>query len=40
MTELNNTISEPTSFYLLDAFDMEFVNNVWIFNIIGKAEKD
>ena len=44
ITELNNTISEassdPTLFYLLDAFDMEFVENEWIFTIIGKAERD
>ena len=44
ITELNNTISEtnsePTPFYLLDAFDMEFVDNVWIFTIIGKADRD
>ena len=44
LTNTNNTISEansdPTEFYLLDAYDMEFINNEWIFTIIGKAGRD
>ena len=44
ITELNNTISEassdPTLFHILDAYDMEFVENEWIFTIIGRAERN
>lgn len=44
LTNENNTIaeanSEPTGFYILDAYDLEFYENEWIFTIAGKAERD
>ena len=44
LTNENNTIaeanSEPTEFHILDAYDLEFYENEWIFAIAGKTERD
>ena len=44
ITISNNTISEfvsvPISFNLIDAYDMEYVDNNWIFKIVGKSDRE
>ena len=44
ITELNGTIEEinpnPLSFYLLDAYDMEFIKGIWRFKIKGSPNKN